>query len=223
MDLRIWLCSGTGTGTAPTPSTAHSSVPDHTHEEEMACSTSAVHLMVWGQTLLWPSFQLYFLRGCRSLNCIQAQNTGNSGHPSADGGNLSWGEGKQDNHHFKTLITNKHYPLWEQQSPTSSLYCEPHQTPALLKMLFAPHKFEPYQFEVFYHLGVNMTPRLPQIPQGEPGIFSPLLLPFTEAVLLSCPISLLSWMAVQIKIHLVSWLKASSKVSSIASSKTITA
>lgn len=56
MDLHTWLCSGTGTGTAPTPSTALSCVPDHTHEQDMEGSTLAVYLMAWGQTLLWPSF-----------------------------------------------------------------------------------------------------------------------------------------------------------------------
>lgn len=59
-------------------------------------------------------FQFYLLRGCHSLNCIQAQSTGSSSHPSADRGNLNWDEGKQKNNHLKTLINNKHYQLCKQ-------------------------------------------------------------------------------------------------------------
>lgn len=62
LKIKAWiyiLCSGTATGTASTPSTALSSVPDHTREQELARSTSAVYLMVWGQTpplTIDPSF-----------------------------------------------------------------------------------------------------------------------------------------------------------------------
>jgi len=52
-------------------------------------------------------FQFYLLGGCHSLKCIQTQNTGSSGHPSADGGNLNWDEGNQKNHYLKTQINNK--------------------------------------------------------------------------------------------------------------------
>lgn len=94
-----------------------------------------------------------------------------------------------------------------------------HQNPALLEKLFTYHNFKTHQFEVFWHLKVNVDALTTSDTSGWACHFSSPLLPFIKPVLLNCSISLLSWIAMQIKSHFVSWLKSSSKVFSITSSK----
>lgn len=98
---------------------------------------------------------------------------------------------------------------------------KPHQTPALLKKLFTYHNFKIYQFEMFWHLKVNVEAPTSPDTSGWACHFSSLLLPFVKPLLLNRSISSLLWIAVQIKIHFVSWLKSSSKVSGIAGSKNL--
>lgn len=190
--------------------------------------------------------QFYLLRSCHSLNCIQAQHTGSSHHPSADGGNLNWDERKQKNNHLKTLTNNKHIVSCGSNNHLLSHFAgaglglsfkknnkttkpppthkqQTHQNPSLLKKLFTYHNFKTHQFEIFWHLKVNVEALTSSDTSGWACHFSSPLLPFIKPVLLNCSISLLSWIAIQIKSHFLSWLKSSSKFFSITSLKKFTA